>query len=59
MFVSFSLLDHKRRFPAAAKHFKFTGLDETAVEIKAGRDSPLSESRPASSLAVGIVLPRR
>jgi len=53
------MMDHKRRLSACGETLSdLTGLKNWKVKIKTGRDSPLIESRPAFSLAVGIVLGR-
>jgi len=51
-------MDHKRRVSGSGERWVFTGAKREGFEIKAGRDSPLIESRPAFSLAVGIVWTR-
>jgi hypothetical protein len=56
MFVSFSLDGSQTpRLRLRRNAWFLLGRSEKGFEIKAGRDSPLIESRPASSLAVGIV----
>jgi hypothetical protein len=50
-------MDNKRRLSGCGETSDLRGLNGKA-KIKAGRDSPLIESRPAFSLAVGIVLAR-
>jgi hypothetical protein len=58
MFVSFSLMEYKRRLSGCGETIQMYRGETGRDKIKAGRDSPLIESRPAFSLAVGIVLTR-